>query len=94
MNYVRARSKPAGVGILRGFSTHTRPASISGRLRFKNGLDRIVRIPPPVARCYPDVMLTIVGEGDASFEGALRNSIAVTIRCGESDSRSRRERRS
>src|SRR5262249_633332 len=47
-----------------------------GRLHFKKGLDRIVRILPSVVRRFPDVMLTIAGEGDASFETALRRSLA------------------
>jgi glycosyltransferase involved in cell wall biosynthesis len=47
-----------------------------GRLHFKKGLDRIVRILPSIVRRYPDVMLTIAGDGDASFERALRSSIA------------------
>ena len=67
MNYVGAPSRPAGVVSLELFP------GVRGRN---------VRIPPAVVRCYPDVILTIVGEGDASFS---RNSIAATIRRGESD---------
>lgn len=47
-----------------------------GRLHFKKGLDRIIRILPTVVRQYPDAMLTVAGEGDAKFERALRSSIA------------------
>src|SRR5262249_55103451 len=46
-----------------------------GRLHFKKGLDRIVKILPSVVRRFPDVMLTIAGEGDGRFERALRSSI-------------------
>jgi len=46
-----------------------------GRLHFKKGLDRILRILPAIGQMFPDVLLTIVGDGSAEFELNLKNSI-------------------
>jgi glycosyltransferase involved in cell wall biosynthesis len=48
-----------------------------GRLHFKKGLDRIIKVLPSVVRRFPDVLLTIAGDGDPSFEKALRSEIAA-----------------
>src|SRR6266540_1277690 len=46
-----------------------------GRLHFKKGLDRILRILPAIGQMFPDVLLTIVGDGSAEFELNLKTSI-------------------
>src|SRR5262245_33296039 len=38
-----------------------------GRLHFKKGLDRILAILPSVVSTFPDVLLTVVGEGSPRF---------------------------
>jgi glycosyltransferase involved in cell wall biosynthesis len=46
-----------------------------GRLHFKKGLDRILRILPLIEEVIPDVLLTVVGDGARDFEVMLRNAI-------------------
>ena len=48
-----------------------------GRLHLKKGLDRILAILPSIVKTFPDVLLTVVGDGAPDFEAALRNSIAA-----------------
>jgi glycosyltransferase involved in cell wall biosynthesis len=46
-----------------------------GRLHFKKGLDRILRVLPAVVRAFPGVILTIVGDGTSAFEAELKGAI-------------------
>jgi glycosyltransferase involved in cell wall biosynthesis len=46
-----------------------------GRLHFKKGLDRILKVLPSVVKSFPDVLLTIVGDGSPEFELLLRSVI-------------------
>jgi glycosyltransferase involved in cell wall biosynthesis len=54
-----------------------------GRLHFKKGLDRILMILPSIARVFPDVLLTVVGDGTPEFESTLKSAIR-TQKLGES----------
>jgi glycosyltransferase involved in cell wall biosynthesis len=47
-----------------------------GRLDFKKGLDRILIVLPSVLRAFPQVLLTIVGDGAPAFEAAVKREIA------------------
>ena len=47
-----------------------------GRLHFKKGLDRILTVLPAIVQRVPEVLLTVVGDGDPKFEQALRSEIA------------------
>jgi len=46
-----------------------------GRLHFKKGLDRILKVLPSVVKAFPDVLLTIVGDGSPEFESLLRSVV-------------------
>jgi glycosyltransferase involved in cell wall biosynthesis len=46
-----------------------------GRLHAKKGLDRILTVLPFIAQRFPDVLLTIVGDGAIEFETMLKNLI-------------------
>src|SRR5262249_39999643 len=46
-----------------------------GRLHFKKGVDRILAILPSIAAKFPDLLLTIVGDGTREFEVKLRQEI-------------------
>jgi glycosyltransferase involved in cell wall biosynthesis len=46
-----------------------------GRLDFKKGLDRILRSLPSVVKAFPDVLLTIVGDGSLKFKETLTRTI-------------------
>jgi glycosyltransferase involved in cell wall biosynthesis len=48
-----------------------------GRLHFKKGLDRILNALPTIIKEFPDVLLTIVGDGAAEFEARLKTSVAI-----------------
>ena len=48
-----------------------------GRLHFKKGLDRILRVLPSVVRAFPDVVLAIVGDGTPEFETTLKSTITA-----------------
>ena len=48
-----------------------------GRLHFKKGLDRILVVLPSIRRVFPDVLLTVVGDGTAEFETMLKSTIAA-----------------
>jgi glycosyltransferase involved in cell wall biosynthesis len=48
-----------------------------GRLHFKKGLDRIFMALPSVVRVFPDVLLTIVGDGSPEFGAMLTRIIAA-----------------
>jgi glycosyltransferase involved in cell wall biosynthesis len=50
-----------------------------GRLHFKKGLDRILTVLPAIARVYPNVLLTIVGNGTPAFEATLKRTIAAGV---------------
>ena len=45
-----------------------------GRLHLKKGLDRILMVLPSITRVFPDVLLTVVGDGSAEFEATLKSS--------------------
>jgi glycosyltransferase involved in cell wall biosynthesis len=47
-----------------------------GRLDFKKGLDRILKILPSVVKIFSDVLLTIAGDGALKFEEALARTIS------------------
>jgi glycosyltransferase involved in cell wall biosynthesis len=46
-----------------------------GRLHPKKGIDRLLRVLPKVRDQYPDILLTLVGDGDSDFESKLRATI-------------------
>jgi glycosyltransferase involved in cell wall biosynthesis len=46
-----------------------------GRLHFKKGLDRILLVLPSIVEKFPDVLLTIVGDGTPDFEAMLKGNI-------------------
>jgi glycosyltransferase involved in cell wall biosynthesis len=46
-----------------------------GRLHFKKGLDRILLALPAVIKAIPDILLTVVGDGEPKYEAALKNAI-------------------
>jgi glycosyltransferase involved in cell wall biosynthesis len=48
-----------------------------GRLHFKKGLDRILMVLPSIARVFPDVLLTVVGDGTPEFEATLKSRITA-----------------
>jgi glycosyltransferase involved in cell wall biosynthesis len=48
-----------------------------GRLHFKKGLDRILAVLPWIVENFPDVLLTIVGDGTPQFEAMLRSRIVT-----------------
>jgi glycosyltransferase involved in cell wall biosynthesis len=48
-----------------------------GRLHFKKGLDRILMVLPAIAKAFPDVLLTVVGDGARKFEAALKSAITA-----------------
>jgi glycosyltransferase involved in cell wall biosynthesis len=48
-----------------------------GRLHFKKGLDRILTALPAILRACPDVLLTVVGDGDREYETALKKRISA-----------------
>jgi glycosyltransferase involved in cell wall biosynthesis len=47
-----------------------------GRIHFKKGLDRILSALPTIVTAFPDVMLTIAGDGDREHVAELRVDIA------------------
>jgi glycosyltransferase involved in cell wall biosynthesis len=47
-----------------------------GRLHFKKGLDRILLAMPQIVKTFPNVLLTIVGDGDPEFEAILKSGVA------------------
>jgi glycosyltransferase involved in cell wall biosynthesis len=47
-----------------------------GRLEFKKGLDRILRVLPSVVKTFPDVLLTVVGDGSLKFVETLARTIS------------------
>jgi glycosyltransferase involved in cell wall biosynthesis len=48
-----------------------------GRLDFKKGLDRILMILPSITRVFPDILLTVVGDGTPEFEAMLNSAITA-----------------
>jgi glycosyltransferase involved in cell wall biosynthesis len=48
-----------------------------GRLHFKKGLDRILLALTSIAKRYPDVLLSIVGDGEAGYRSELNDLIAT-----------------
>jgi len=46
-----------------------------GRLHFKKGLDRVLTVLSAIIRVFPDVLLTIVGDGAPEFEAMLKKTI-------------------
>jgi glycosyltransferase involved in cell wall biosynthesis len=48
-----------------------------GRLHFKKGLDRILLVLPSIVEIFPDVLLTIVGDGTLEFEAMLKSKIVT-----------------
>jgi glycosyltransferase involved in cell wall biosynthesis len=48
-----------------------------GRLHFKKGLDRILMTLPAIVRVFPDVLLTVVGDGTPEFEALLKSAITA-----------------
>jgi glycosyltransferase involved in cell wall biosynthesis len=48
-----------------------------GRLDFKKGLDRILAILPSIVAFFPDVLLTIVGDGARAFKVVLQRKITA-----------------
>jgi glycosyltransferase involved in cell wall biosynthesis len=48
-----------------------------GRLDFKKGLDRILTVLPSIIKNFPDVLLTVVGEGSFEFKEMLDRTIAA-----------------
>jgi glycosyltransferase involved in cell wall biosynthesis len=48
-----------------------------GRLHFKKGLDRILAVLPSVASTFPDVLLTVVGDGSPGFVRMLEKRIST-----------------
>src|SRR5262249_11439031 len=48
-----------------------------GRLHFKKGLDRILMVLPSILRAFPDVLLTVVGDGTPEFESTLKSAITT-----------------
>jgi glycosyltransferase involved in cell wall biosynthesis len=48
-----------------------------GRLHFKKGLDRILAVLPSIVRVFPEVLLTIVGDGSPAFAAMLNRVITA-----------------
>jgi len=48
-----------------------------GRLHFKKGLDRILAVLPSIMQVFPDVLLTVVGNGAPEFEKMLKSTITA-----------------
>jgi glycosyltransferase involved in cell wall biosynthesis len=48
-----------------------------GRLHFKKGLDRTLMVLPSIAMVFPDVLLTVVGDGTPEFEARLKRQISA-----------------
>jgi glycosyltransferase involved in cell wall biosynthesis len=48
-----------------------------GRLHFKKGLDRVLNALPAVVRSFPEVLLTVVGDGSPDFQNTLARSISM-----------------
>jgi glycosyltransferase involved in cell wall biosynthesis len=46
-----------------------------GRLHVKKGLDRILTVLPSIVRAFPDVLLTVAGNGPPEFEARLKDAI-------------------
>src|SRR5262249_53971192 len=46
-----------------------------GRLHVKKGLDRILNVLPSIVRAFPDVLLTVAGDGALEFEAMLKDVI-------------------
>lgn len=46
-----------------------------GRLHVKKGLDRILKALPAVKEYFPDVLLTVVGDGEPEYVNAIRASV-------------------
>jgi glycosyltransferase involved in cell wall biosynthesis len=46
-----------------------------GRLHQKKGLDRIVKVLPAIVAKFPDVLLTIAGDGNEMFTNRLKDTI-------------------
>jgi glycosyltransferase involved in cell wall biosynthesis len=47
-----------------------------GRLHFKKGLDRILTALPSIVRIFPELLLTIAGNGATEFERTLKRAIS------------------
>jgi glycosyltransferase involved in cell wall biosynthesis len=47
-----------------------------GRLDFKKGLDRILVVLPEVVKTFPDVLVTVVGDGPSKFVFMLNETIS------------------
>jgi glycosyltransferase involved in cell wall biosynthesis len=54
-----------------------RPLLFLGRLHIKKGLDRILTALPAVARTFPDVLLTVVGDGSSKYQRELCRTIVA-----------------
>jgi len=48
-----------------------------GRLDFKKGLDRILAVLPEVVKTFPDVLLTVVGDGPSKFVFTLKETVSA-----------------
>jgi glycosyltransferase involved in cell wall biosynthesis len=48
-----------------------------GRLHFKKGLDRILIALPSIIRVFPDILLTVIGDGTPEFETTLESAITA-----------------
>jgi glycosyltransferase involved in cell wall biosynthesis len=46
-----------------------------GRLHYKKGLDRILAVLPSIVEAFPDVLLTIAGDGTPDYEAGLNSAI-------------------
>ena len=46
-----------------------------GRLHVKKGLDRILTVLPSIVRAFPDVLLTVAGDGTPEFKAMLKDVI-------------------
>jgi len=72
-------SKELALGFLERFprARGRRQLLFLGRLHFKKGLDRILMVLPAIAKIFPEVLLTVVGDGTPDFEAALKRTITA-----------------
>jgi glycosyltransferase involved in cell wall biosynthesis len=70
-------------GLARGFlesfpkARGRRQLLFLGRLHFKKGLDRILAVMPSIVTEFPDVLLTVVGEGSPGFVRMVEKRIST-----------------
>jgi len=46
-----------------------------GRLHFKKGLDRILSVLPSIVQAFPEILLTVVGDGEPEFKEMIKQTI-------------------